>query len=301
MSITQRPYHRAADYQAVGRFLITHYQSHNRDGNFLQPGWEYMHFHPNLDESALDRCAIWEDDGAIVAVAHYEWRLGEAFFELHPDYGHLQAAMLDHAEAHLTRTLEDGRRELVAYINDFDTGFEAITLERGYTVSPDAARPMSEMIIPAPFPAITLPDGFRLTSLADDFDLARMHRVLWRGFNHAGEPPAEGIAGREIMTAGPHFRRDLTIMVEAPTGEFAAFCGLWYEPDNRLCYVEPMATDPDYRRRGIGKAAMMEGIRRCAAEGATVAYVGSGQPYYLATGFTKLFDARAWVKTFDAD
>jgi hypothetical protein len=45
---------------------------------------------------------------------------------------------------------------------------------------------------------------------------------------------------------------------------------------------------------------MMEGIRRCAAEGATVAYVGSDQPYYLASGFTKLFDARAWIKTFPA-
>jgi GNAT superfamily N-acetyltransferase len=300
MSVTLRPYNRAADFDAVGRFLIRHTRPHNRDGNFLQPAWEYMHFHPSLDESALDHCAIWEDDGEIVAVAHTEWRLGETFFQLHPDYGHLKPAMLDHAQAHLTRTLEDGRRELVVYLNDFDTAFEPIALERGYTMKPNDTRPMSEMPIPYPFPAITLPEGYRLLSLADEFNLEKMHRVLWRGFNHEGEPPPEGIVWREIMTSGPHFRRDLTIVVEAPSGHWVSFCGLWYEPVNRYCYVEPMATDPDYRRMGVGKGAMMEGIRRCAAEGATVAYVGSDQPYYLASGFTKLFDARAWIKTFPA-
>lgn len=43
-----------------------------------------------------------------------------------------------------------------------------------------------------------------------------------------------------------------------------------------LCmYVEPVATDPDYRRMDLGKAAVLEGIRRCGELGAEVAYVGS--------------------------
>ena len=87
-------------------------------------------------------------------------------------------------------------------------------------------------------------------------------------------------------------------MVEAPSGDFASFCGLWYVDENQLAYVEPMATDPDYRRLGLGKAAMLEGIRRCGEEGATVAYVGSDQEFYLAAGFRKLFDSRCWLKRF---
>ena len=38
-----------------------------------------MHSHPALDESALERIGIWEDEGEIVAGAHYETALGEAF------------------------------------------------------------------------------------------------------------------------------------------------------------------------------------------------------------------------------
>ena len=94
----------------------------------------------------------------------------------------------------------------------------------------------------------------------------------------------------------PKARRDLKIAVEASDGSFVSFCGMFYEPTGQFAYVEPVATDPDYRRMGLGKAAVLEGIRRCGAEGATVAYVGSDQPFYLAMGFEVLFNVRCWRK-----
>jgi predicted N-acetyltransferase YhbS len=121
---------------------------------------------------------------------------------------------------------------------------------------------------------------------------------LHRGFNHPGEPPADGIAGRLKMQSGPHFRKDLTMVVEAPSGAFVAFAGLWLEPVNKFGYVEPVATDPDYRRMGLGRAAVMEGIRRCGELGANVAYVGSDLPFYLALGFKKLYTTKCWIKTW---
>lgn len=299
MTIRLRSYDRDLDFDRVGRFLISYYLPDNRDGNWIQPAWEYMHHHPLLNSEELHRIGLWENDGEIVAVTHYEWRLGEAFFQLHPDYGHLRHEMLAHAEANFPGETKNGRRELRAYINDFDSAFEAITLEQGFRPEPGNTRPMSIYRIPRPFPEIALPEGFRLKSLANENDLAKMNRVLWRGFNHEGEPSPEDIEGRKIMQSGPNFRHDLTMVVEAPDGHWVSYCGLWYEPLNRFCYVEPMATDPDYRQMGLGKAAMMEGIRRCAAEGATVAYVGSDQPFYLACGFRKLFDSVAWFKTYE--
>lgn len=73
---------------------------------------------------------------------------------------------------------------------------------------------------------------------------------------------------------------------------------MWYEPVNKIAYVEPVATDPDFRRMGLGKAAVWEGIRRCGVLGATVAYVGSDQEFYKAIGFTKRFDSNCWVRHF---
>jgi predicted N-acetyltransferase YhbS len=297
MSITIRPYNHPEDFKLVGDFLIDHYRPGNKDGNWLQPTWEYMHSHPNLDEASLDKIGVWEDRGKIVGVVHYEGELGEAFFEIAADYAYLRAAMLEYAENHLYGRTETGQRYVKAFINDFDLEFETIAQSCGYQKDENLTRPMSRMVIPDPFPPISLASGFRLKSLAEDNDLSKIHRVLWRGFDHAGEPPAAGIEWRKKMQSGPNFRKELTIVVEAPNGDFVSFCGMWYEATNRIAYVEPVATDPDFRRRGLGKAAVLEGLRRCGALGATVAFVGSDQEFYQALGFKKIFTSNGWVKT----
>ena len=87
-----------------------------------------------------------------------------------------------------------------------------------------------------------------------------------------------------------------TFVTVAPDGQFVSFAGRWSEPVNRFGYVEPVATDPDYRRMGLGTAAVMEGVRRCALEGATVAYVGSTQLFYQSMGFREVARQECWLK-----
>jgi len=302
MSITFRHYQHPEDYWRVDQFLIDHYQPGNQDGNWIEPAWEYMHFHSFLDSDSLGKIGLWEEDGEIVAVAHYEWCLGEAYFQFHPDYRNLRGELLDYAEANLLGSSQkDGRRYLRAYVNDSDQAFTALVRERGYELDADRSRPMAVFRIPDPFPPITLPEGFQLTSLAEECDWAKVHRALWRGFNHEGEPPSgeEELESRRKMFDTPKARRDLKIAVAAPNGAFVSFCGMFYEPANRYAYVEPLATDPDYRRFGLGKATVLEGIRRCGALGATVAYVGSDQPFYLSFGFEVIYTSQCWVKFFD--
>jgi predicted N-acetyltransferase YhbS len=74
---------------------------------------------------------------------------------------------------------------------------------------------------------------------------------------------------------------------------------MFYEPMNRFAYVEPVATDPAYRRLGLGKAAVLEGIRRCAELDATVAYVGNDLPIYRSVGFQKIYVSECWLKYFE--
>ncbi len=299
MATIQRSYRHPDDFTTVSGFLTHHYQDGNQDGNWFQPVFEYAVTHPWFDETATDRIGIWEDGGEIVGLATYELRLGEAFFAVHPAYEHLKPEMLTHAEEWLTGTDDEDHRTLRVFVNDFDTAFERVVVDRGYELAPRWHRPMSQFSIPSPFPPIEVPDGYRLQSLADENDLQKVHRVLHRGFNHEGEPPLDGIAGRIKMQSGPHFRKDLTIVGVAPNGDYVSYGGLWLDEVNRFGYVEPVCTDPDHRRRGLGRATVLEGIRRCGAEGATVAYVGTDKPFYLSFGFRTLFVQRCWRKRFD--
>ena len=298
MSVTFRNYQSPDDFMRVGDLLVANYQPGNRDGNWFESTWEYMHVHSYLDKNSLNKIGIWEDEGAIVGVAHYESGLGEVFFELHPDYTYLKPMMLDYAEAHLYGTDDEGKRFVRAYVNSFDADFEAEVKARGYEQDVPWTRPMSQFTIPTPFPEIPLPKGFRAQSLAADCDWAKIHRVLWRGFNHQGEPPADGIDDRKKMELAPNYRRDLKIVTVAPDGYFVSFCGMWYDATNKIAYVEPVATDPDYRRMGLGRATVWEGIRRCGELGATVAFVGSDQDFYKAIGFEVQFKANCWLKYF---
>jgi hypothetical protein len=44
---------------------------------------------------------------------------------------------------------------------------------------------------------------------------------------------------------------------------------------------------------------VLEGIRRCSELGATVAYVGSNQPFYLSLGFDVIYTSECWEKLLD--
>lgn len=285
-----------ADFSLISDFLSRLYRPDNRDGMWFWPIWEYSYTHAWFDEAAAGRIGIWEEDGQIVAVASYELSLGEAFFNVDAAYAHLKEEMLAYAEENLAAEGKEGRRRLKVFVNDFDIDLEQQVVARGYQREPQSERPMSQFKITCPFPAIRVPEGFELKSLAEENDLRKVRRVFHRGFDHPGEVPEDDLDGIRKMQSGPHYRNDLCIVVAAPTGEFVSFGGIWYDAKNRFGYVEPVATDPGYRRRGLARAVVLEGMRRCAEEGATVAYVAAIKPLYLAMGFRRLYTQNCWLR-----
>lgn len=296
MAVILRHYEDPQDYRKISKFLINNYQPGNKDSNWLEPAWEYMHGHPYLQPEHLDKIGIWEEDGEIVAVAHYEWRLGEAFFQFKPGYHYLREQMLDFAEINLTAP----GGNLHAFVNNNDLEFIELVKSRGYIHLEHEDRPLARFDIPNPFPEITFPEGFRLLSLAEEPDWAKVHKVMWRGFNHGDNPNMsfEELEMRRKMFDTITARRDLKVVVAAPDGEFVSICGMFYQPQGRYGYVEPVATDPKYRRMGLGKAAVLEGIRRCVESGAQEAFVGSNQPFYMALGFGVQYVSQCWQKQF---
>jgi len=294
MKVAVRRYDFGVDFEKVGQFLLRTYCAAGGGVNWPQARWEYMHYHPLIHDVDLSLIGVWEVQGEIAGVVHPEHGLGLAYFEIDPDYRFLSGEMVRYAEEHLS-TCVDGTRRLCIFINDKDDDFQAVAAEMGY-VKGEGNEPMSYYTIPVPFPKISLPADFRLVSLAEDNNLRKVDHVLWRGFNHSGEPPEDGIKDREFMQSAPNYRKDLNIVVEAPSGDFVSYCGMWYDPEHKLAYVEPVATDPDYRRKGLGRAAVLEGIRCCGKQGARIACVGSNMPFYLSMGFCQVYAVSVWQR-----
>jgi GNAT superfamily N-acetyltransferase len=292
MNATSRRYDRSRDYGEVGEFLVRTYRVAGDHINWLQPRWEYMHHHPDIGRVDLSAAGIWELDGEIVAVVHMELYGGTAYFEVDPAHARLKREMLAYAEEHLSAPA-NGRRELSLYINDRDHAFQTIVDEAGYEMLSNSES-MSYLDIGNPALPISLPGGFKLRSSSRPDDTRKMHRLLHRGFNHGVEPEADGLAARRLMESAPNYESSLNVVVHAPGGDIASYCGIWYESTNKIAYVEPMATDPDYRGMGLARAALLEAIQRCAARGGRAAYVGSSLPVYLSVGFRRAFNCSAW-------
>jgi predicted N-acetyltransferase YhbS len=297
MGINVRQYVHDQDYDRVGDFLIEQYRPGNNLLLWIQPRWEYMHYHPLIKETDISKIGVAEVDGEIIGVVHHEHDEGVIYFQVHPAYDNHKAALFDYAEATFgSKDGHSGRERLVIFVNEADLAMQHLAAGRGYVKDVAYREVTSRYMLSGGVPEVALAEGFHLQSLAEENDLRKINRVLWRGFNHQGPPPEEEIEGRKKAQEAPNFRHDLTIVAVAPNGDYVSFCGIWYVPENRLTYVEPVATDPDFRRMGLGKAVVLEGIRRTVPLGSEVAWVGSEQKFYEAIGFTKSYRAEAWIK-----
>ncbi|WP_334073768.1 MULTISPECIES: GNAT family N-acetyltransferase [Paenibacillus] len=265
-------------------------------GEFTYARWDWMATHTSLDKNAVGKIGLWEDQGRLVGVATFDGQLGTAYCMAMPAYAHLKKDMLQYAEQHLSR-----QGEFSIAIADTDTDFQDIAAALGYTASEH--READSVFYPekTPYP-YELPEGFSITSMEECPDLYQYGRVLWKGFNHEangeGEfrfaPETEQALRTEMLR--PHVNLSLKVAAVAPDGNFAAYCGMWYDPLAGYAVVEPVATDPEYRNRGLGKAVVLEGIRRVHRLGAKKAVVGSSQPFYYRIGFRPYASATLWKK-----
>jgi GNAT superfamily N-acetyltransferase len=299
MGVEARPY-QPRDYEAVGRFLIDVYEPSDQLLNWVHPRWEYMHHHPFIDQVPLETILIFEDDGRIVGVAHPEDKPTFIYFQRAPGYDPILPAMFAHAAEFFGGPSIMLQRNVIGlFINDFDTKLEDVATSFGYERHEEFHEGYSKYDLTVPVPETTVPDGFRIQSLADENDQKKINLCLWRGFNHEGEIPEDDLNGPAVAQHAPNFRKENTIVAVAPDGSYVSYAGIWHVPENKLAYVEPVATDPVYRRKGLGRAAVLETLRRVREAGAEVAWVGSDQEFYSALGFEKKFQRNLWIKWLD--
>ena len=67
-----------------------------------------------------------------------------------------------------------------------------------------------------------------------------------------------------------------------------------YDKKSKSALVEPVVTEPAYRKMGLGKASVLEGIKRCGELGAIRALVGSLQQFYYNIGFRPYATSTWW-------
>lgn len=295
MSVTLRRYTAqpgySEDFNKVCEFLVRINSKKVVTPNYLWARWEWQ-FGPYMNMENLSKIGIAEDNGVIVGLATYESDIGEAFFCIDERYGDLKPQLIDYALHNLSNNGEIG-----IMLPDGDLEYQRAAVKQGFIPTKNKSEVAMMDIMNLSY---NLPGGYKIMSFDDgDFDVDRYFNAIWRGFNNQrprNEREIEAMEKREGFDA-PHLNLNLRILVVAPNGDYASHCGMWYLPGSDYAYVEPVFTLPEYRKIGLGKAAVFEGVKRCGELGAKCAYVISSQQFYYNIGFYPVHNETVWART----
>jgi GNAT superfamily N-acetyltransferase len=306
MKPTMQNYQTEEDYWRIREFLrevAIHNDNHDFSWSLLR--WDYWRWHVNeniFHQKLEDVITLWQMNGQIVAMLNPDTP-GEAFFQIHPSYReHVSISeMLDVAEEKLARTKEDGKKELLTWVNAADDAMKAIFTERGYVLSRFKPEYMRRRSYTKPIPDSVPQNGYTVRALGEKDELPARSWLSWKVF-HPEEPDEkyQGWEWYKNVQRVPLYRRDLDIVAVASDGELAAFCTVWYDQITRTAVFEPVGTHPNHQKRGLGKAVMTEGLRRAEKLGASLATVSSystgAHALYESMGFTDVDILEPWIR-----
>lgn len=148
---------------------------------------------------------------------------------------------------------------------DTETELCGRILRRGYEERPDAPffayheRSLEDL------PEPVLPAGFTVRPVRGEEDLEQrvaVHQAAWNSTRVT-------LSSYQAVTEAWPYRAGLDWVVEGPDGRFVVSCLIWHDDRNGVGLIEPIGTDPRYRRRGLSRAvclaalhALREGGRR---------------------------------------
>ncbi len=273
MKLTARNYETEQDFLYMQAMLMEG-RSHSSDWHYAHVGdlvFKFLMVACHLNPQEFIR--LWHDEqGKLIAFAI----LGEdPSFDYHilPEYEGrgIEAEALDWAEARVRELL---LRDVKQWGGHFVSGARqdnakriAFLEQRGFKYQGEFAEVNMMRSLDEPISDVVLPTGCQVRSVASDpgeiSDRAAAHRDVWLPWTDGNVSYDDYVRFMQL----PGYRRDLDVVAIASDGVIAAYVNCWIDPLNRIGDFGPVGARPAYRRQGLTRAALLEGLHRLKAFG----------------------------------
>lgn len=314
MKPIMRLYQSAEDYWRIREFLRSVMLSNDRrELSWHVARWDYWVWfaNPDIEKIALEKNVfVWETAaGQIAAVLNPEQR-GHAFPQIHPDFRtpELDEEMIAVAEERLITADKDGHQKLCFWIDSKDKSYQGFLARRGFhkVDLPESQEYQHRLSLDEPLPEPPLIAGYTLRSLGGGLELLERCYASGLGFHnddiHVARDNRDHSNWYHHIQSAPLYRRDLDVVALASDGSIASFCTIWFDDVTRTAYIEPVATVPAHRKKGLGKAVIMEGLQRLKRMGCKMAFVGgysqAANALYFSTMGSDYDVSEAWEKYY---
>jgi mycothiol synthase len=163
----------------------------------------------------------------------------------------------------------------------------------GFAPSDDPPMILNHRALDA-LPARAVPTGFAMRTVGDPDEYGERVDIHREAF----DPSRVTLPAYERLRQAPGYDPELDLICVAPDGRFAAYCIAWFDPVSRTGEFEPVGARAAFRRRGLTRAVLIEGMHRLRDRGATHAVVNveasnrAARALYASAGFE---ERRQWV------
>jgi mycothiol synthase len=294
-AFTSRLYETERDLSEMENLLM-HARARTNDWRYAHIGeLAFNYFMVACHLNPRDHIRLWYADDQLVGYAI----LGEdpAFdCQVLPEYewSGIETEALRWAEARVEELRQrDPKRwggALVAGSRQDDAKRIAFLEQRGFRYCGDFAEVNLLRALDEPIPESRLPDGYQTRAVAatgERADRAAAQREVWQPWT-VGNVSDDDYAR---MMRLPSYQRDLDVVTVTPDGIIAAYVNGWIDPVNQIGDFGPVGARPAYRRQGLTRAALLEGLRRMKAYGMNRVCVSTGvsntpaRQLYASIGF----------------
>lgn len=234
---------------------------------------------------------LWGDAGFLLI--YPQWNAFD--YEHEPGRDDLAEEMIVLAERELAaRATSD--KALATESWDCDAPRSALLAAHGYRPGQPQHTITSRVLDGIPAPVV--PGGFSIRAAAGPDDAAALADVHAMSFESSWTA-----AEYAQLMATPGYDPARELVVVAPDGRFAAFCILWFDHRNAEGLFEPVGTHGDFRRLGLARALLDDGMRRMREAGMRTATVvhdndnPAAAGLYAAAGFGPRAVVSAYAKT----
>ena len=304
MNIKTKQFQILTDINLVWNFMTDIYDPYFANGA-AAPFFEYALTSKWMDKEYLHLNRLWMAGDIVVGFVFTEAVVTSVFFNLRPGYEGLADEMVEYAQ----NSFPDlgGERELVIF-----SGQEALIRaaeKEGYKVSYENADFLFDFRKSGL--SYDLPEGFHFV---DPFkcDLLKLAKCTWNGFNAEELGPFKNWnipdsetpwnphkAYTSVVSSAvappPHATHEYNVIIADENEDYVCFSGMWWVPENKLAYMEPLCTVPEYRRRGLAAAALTQHYRRLKVLGAEY-MTGGGDDFYRKVGYGEGIHWLHWKK-----
>lgn len=238
-------------------------QSYWHPGDLIWTLFQNTRFDPH------ESIRLWESSSELLGFALLEEPDG-VILQVHPGLkgsGILEEEMLLWASERLSDPERNPEAEIWTRALDSDSRFLELLAEHGFRRDEDHAVKMRHRM--DSIPSDPAPEGWTVRAVCGEEEWnerVELHRKVW-------QPSRVTLDAYRRLRTVEGYDPDLDLVAVDLSGAPGAYCICWYDPSSKTGLFEPVGTHPAHQRRGLGRAIMLEGLKRLRDFGALTVFI----------------------------